>query len=332
MANSDGIGVPHPEKAPEAHGGSGGSGGGSGGGLAVRAALTSTSTGSSSSSTLTTTRTTTATRITVDEPAGHAGSGALAGHGGSGGGLGVVSKPPTTTTTLQVGVGVVHPEATPPPNSKAGSGSLPTTHPTPKAGSGQLPTATPAPTQRAGSGQLPTGKSSALPSISAQVSTSVASVVLPAPTPAPESSSVFGSTTSIVVVLVLGAVILAGYRRFKGRLARSGYTNIDSRGGWQTVDTMDDEFGLDDARSPTGLGSSKGAVEMSERNLASNKADAIGLASNLAFGDEENLDEFFGGSLSNSYQAASSGSKVTDDLFTGGSVREVSVVDGQLTF
>lgn len=89
---------------------------------------------------------------------------------------------------------------------------------------------------------------------------------------------------------------------------------------------MDDEFGLDDARLPSGNAPKLVSVEMSERKQASAKtADIVGLSSNLAFGDEENLDEFFGGGTSNSYQA-------TTDLFTGGSVRDVSVVDGQLRF
>merc|ERR1712194_183794 len=89
--------------------------------------------------------------------------------------------------------------------------------------------------------------------------------------------------------------MFAGFRRLKGHAARRGYTNVRDR-GWQDVETVDSEFGLDGAsqvRRPPAQAFASGMPKARVVGLGSSNGQDDNLSSNIAFGEEESLDDFF---------------------------------------
>lgn len=206
-------------------------------------------------------------------------------HGGSGGsgGSGLHSETAAPSSSHDE-VGVVHPESTMPRYVEP---VLSTSQP-----------------MLAAKTVHETGAPTLLPRASAAGQASTTALVVTASGLDDQHSSIFGSAASSLIFCMFGAVLFAGYRRLKGHLARRGYTNVRER-GWQQVETVDEEFGLDagpvvrrpparsfDSTSPVPAAKVLGRGSGSTSDFV--QVDT-GLSSNLgmSFGEEESLEDFF---------------------------------------
>jgi len=134
--------------------------------------------------------------------------------------------------------------------------------------------------------------------------------------------SLLGSSGMGLLFCVLGSVMFAGYRRLKGHAARRGYTNVRDK-GWNDVETVDEEFGLDGAsqvRRPPARAFGSGTPAARVVGIGSSNGQDDVLSSNIAFGEEESLDDFFttGGGTFGEDKTAAPAAKASPQPITSG--------------